>query len=110
MLGDIVFLRKHCFNFDLIGRPTAELDALERLKKKKPKAYNGKNPLFTAVLDQILFIFAGNDNIHGSLDEFEIRPDPTTGFHGNRQGYDGKKTVSSLFLGCFSSVPFHTCR
>ena len=40
---------------------------------------------FSAVLDQILFILAGNDYIvHVSLDEFEIRPDPTTGFHGNR--------------------------
>ena len=29
-------------------------------------------------------MLAGNDNIHESLDEFEIRPDPTTGFHGNR--------------------------
>ena len=29
-------------------------------------------------------MFAGNDNIHESLDEFQIRPDPTTGFHGNR--------------------------
>ena len=29
-------------------------------------------------------MFAGNDNIHESLDEFEIRTDPTTGFHGNR--------------------------
>ena len=27
---------------------------------------------FSAVLDQILFILAGNDNIHESLDEFEI--------------------------------------
>ena len=30
------------------------------------------------------FILAGNDNIHESLDEFEIRLDPNTGFHGNR--------------------------
>ena len=29
-------------NFGLIGPPTAELHALERLKKN-PKAYNGKN-------------------------------------------------------------------
>ena len=29
-------------------------------------------------------MLAGNDNIHESLDVFEIRPDPTTGFHGNR--------------------------
>ena len=39
---------------------------------------------FSAVLDRILFIFAGNDYIHESLDEFEIWPDLTTGFHGNR--------------------------
>ena len=67
------------------------------------------SPLFSAVHDRILFILAGNDNIHESLDEFEIQPDPTAGFHGNRLGYD-EKTVSPLFLGCFSSVPFHTCR
>ena len=28
--------------------------------------------LFSAILDQILFILAGNDDIHKSLDEFEI--------------------------------------
>ena len=39
---------------------------------------------FSAVLNLILFILAGNDNIHESLDEFEIRLDPNTGFHGNR--------------------------
>ena len=39
---------------------------------------------FSAVLDQILFILAGNDNIHESLDEFEIWLDLTTGFPGNR--------------------------
>ena len=39
---------------------------------------------FSAVLDQFLFILAGNDNIHESLDEFEIWLDLTTGFHGNR--------------------------
>ena len=31
-----------------------------------------------------LIIFSGNDNIHESLDEFEIRPETTNGFHGNR--------------------------
>ena len=44
----------------------------------------------------ILFILAGNDNIHESLDEFEIRLDPNTGFHGNRYGYDGKNSVSTF--------------
>ena len=33
---------------------------------------------FSVVLDGIPFILTGNDDIHKSLDEFEIRPDPTT--------------------------------
>ena len=40
--------------------------------------------LFSAFLDRILFILAGNDYIHDSLDEFEIQPDSTSGYHGNR--------------------------
>ena len=39
--------------------------------------------------------------MHRSLDEFEIRPDPTTGFHGNRYRYNLKNGVtpfSRLFL------------
>ena len=46
--------------------------------------------------------------MHKSLDEFEIRPDPTTGFHGNRQCYtcnlkDDVTTFSRLFvMGSFS--------
>ena len=73
-------------NFGLIGPPTAELAALERLKKNPHRLIIGKtmSPFFSAVHDRILFILAGNYNIHVSLDEFEIRPDPTTGFHGNR--------------------------
>ena len=62
-------------NFGLIGIPTAELAAPESLRKP---------PLFSAFLNWILFIFAGNDNIHESLDEVEIQPDPTAVFHGNR--------------------------
>ena len=33
-----------------------------------------------------------------SLNEFEIRPDATTGFHGNRWGYSGKNGVITFFL------------
>ena len=33
---------------------------------------------FSAVFHPILFIFAGNDNMHESPEEFEIQPDPTT--------------------------------
>ena len=39
--------------------------------------------------------------MHKSLNEFEIRPDATTGFHGNRLGYIGKYgyiTFSQRFL------------
>ena len=42
------------------------------------------SPLFSAVLNLVLFILAGNENLHESLDEFEIRLDQNTGFHGNR--------------------------
>ena len=41
-------------------------------------------------------MFAGNDYIHESLDEFEIQPDSTSGFHGNRWGYDWKNGVSTF--------------
>ena len=73
-------------NFSLIGPRTAEFAALERLKKSS-YAYNGKEDVstfFSAVLDLIPFVLAGNDYIHESLDEFEIQPDSTSGFHGNR--------------------------
>ena len=33
------------------------------------------SPFFSAVLDRILFMLAGNDNIHESLDDFEIQSD-----------------------------------
>ena len=73
-------------NFSLIGPPTAELAALECLQKNLHMLIMGKRCLhfFSAVLDRILFILAGNDNIHDSLDEFQVWLDLTTGFHGNR--------------------------
>ena len=43
------------------------------------------SPLFLGCSRSDPFILAGNDYIHESLYEFEIRPDPTTGFHGNRK-------------------------
>ena len=39
--------------------------------------------------------------MHKSFDKFEVRPDATTGFHGNREGYSGKNNVitfSQMFL------------
>ena len=72
-------------NFGLIGPPTAELAALESLKNPH-RLIMRKQCLhfFSAVLVLILFILAGNDNIHESLDGFEICLDLTTGYHGNR--------------------------
>ena len=72
-------------NFSLIALPTAELAALERLKNPH-RLIMRKLCLhfFLAVLDLILFILTCNDNIHESLDGFEICLDLTTGFHGNR--------------------------
>ena len=69
--------------FSQIGPPTAKLAALERLKKK---ILMGKRccHFFSAILGWIHFILAGNNDIHESLDEFEIWPDPTTGSHDNR--------------------------
>ena len=46
--------------------------------------------IFSAIFDQILFIFAGNEDMYKSLNEFEIRPDATTGFHGNHRVIMGK--------------------
>ena len=40
--------------------------------------------IFSAIFDWILFILAGNEDMYKSLNEFEIRLDATTGFHGNR--------------------------
>ena len=35
-------------------------------------------PLFLGCFYPILFILAGNDDMHESSEEFKIRPDPTT--------------------------------
>ena len=71
--------------FSQIRPRTAELAALEHLKNPH-RLIMGKRccHFFSAVLGRIHFILAGNDDIHEGLDEFEIWPDWTTGFHGNR--------------------------
>ena len=46
--------------------------------------------IFSAIFDRILFIFAGNEDMYKSLNEFKIRPDATTGFHGNHTVIMGK--------------------
>ena len=68
--------------------------------------------LFSVVLDGILFILTGNDDIHESLDEFKIGQIRPLVFMATDRVIIiiMTKTVSPLFLGCFSSDPFHTCR
>ena len=63
--------------FGRIRPQTTELAALELMKK-------------------IFFIFAGNEDIHKSLDEFKIRPDATTGFHGNTRTSNLRITHAEL--------------
>ena len=69
---------RRSLKFGQIRLLTVELAAIERLKKST-YTYNGKKwccHFFSAIRDQILFILAGNNDVHKSLHEFEIRPDP----------------------------------
>ena len=98
-------------NFGLIGPPTAELAALESLEKSS-LAYNGKNDVSTF---SRLFLI-------GSFSYLQIMKTYMRAWMSLKFGQIQllvsmvtdrgmiEKTVSLLFLGCFSSVPFHTCR
>ena len=96
-------------NFSLIGPPTTELAALERLKKS-PKAYNGKNDVSTF---SWLFLIGSSSYLQVlitymrawmSLKFGQIQPVVSMVTDRVMMG----KMVSPLFLGCFSSVPFYT--
>ena len=65
--------------FGQIRPLTTELAAIER-HKNPHRLIMVKRCLhvFSAVFDPILFLLAGNKNIHKCLNEFEFRPDPTT--------------------------------
>ena len=56
----------------------------DRLKESINLVYGRCHHIFSAIFDWILFIFAGNEDMYKSLNEFEIRPDATTGFYCNR--------------------------
>ena len=98
-------------NFSLIGPPTEELAALERLKKS-PKVYNGKNDVSTF---SRLFLI-------GSFSYLQVLITYMRAWMSMKFGQIQRvvsmvtdrvmmeKTVSPLFLGCFSSVPFYNCR
>ena len=64
-------------------------------------------PLFSVVLDGIIFILTGNDDIHKSLDEFEIWPDQTIGFHKWQQiGLQWQKRCHNFFSAVFHPILF----
>ena len=44
--------------------------------------------------------------MYRSLNEFEIRPDAPTGFHGNRKGYSGEKRCYHIFSNVFDRIHF----
>ena len=70
--------------FGQIRPRTTSLSALERLKNPIDLYWVKRcHHIFSAVFNWILFVFACNEDMHKSKDEFEIRPDTTTGFHGN---------------------------
>ena len=56
-----------------------------------------------AVLDQILFILAGNNDIHESVDEIELLPDLTID-HRISCPLGSKKSMFLLFLVCYSFI------
>ena len=98
-------------NLGLIGPPTAELAALERLKKS-PLAYNGEKDvstfsrLFLIRSFSYLQVMITYMRAWMSLKFSPIQPLVSMVTDRVMMG----KTVSPLFLGCFSSVPFCTCR
>ena len=85
--------------FCRIRPQTTELAALKRMKKNSIDLM-GKtmSSHFLRFFDWILFIFAGNVDMHKSLNEFKIWPDATTGFHGNRYIYCWKNGVITFSL------------
>ena len=58
------------------------------------------------VFDPIFFMLAGNEGMHESSEEIEVRPDPTPPTVAS-----GKiPKVLPLFLSCLRSDSFHTYR
>ena len=56
--------------------------------------WENSHQVFSAVFDRILFILAGNEDIHKSLYEFEFRTDPTTDYRVSCP-WASKKSMSS---------------
>ena len=98
-------------NFGLIGPPTAELAALERLKNPH-RLIMEKNDvstfsrLFLIGSFSYLQVMITYNRAWKSLNFGQIQPLVSMVTDWVMK----EKMVSPLFLGCFSSDPFHTCR
>ena len=98
-------------NLGLIGLRTADLAAFESLKKS-PLAYNGKKDVSPFSLPFLIRSFSYLQvmitymRACTSLKFSQFQPLVSMVTNRVMMG----KTVSPLFLGCFSSVPFYTCR
>ena len=93
-------------NFSLIGPPTEELAALERLKNPQ-RLIMGKmmSPLFLGCSwSDPFYICSMRAWMSLKFGQFQ----PLVSMVTNRVMM--RKTVSPLFLGCFSSDPFHNWR
>ena len=58
---------------------------------------------FSIVIDGTLFILTGNDDINKSLDEFEIRPEPTMD-HRASCPYASEKLMFPFFSLCIMAL------
>ena len=102
---------RRSLKFSQIGPPTGELAALKRLKKS-PYTYNGRNGVGT--LSRLFFI--------GSISYLQVMMAYMRALMSLKFGQIRllvsmatdrvimENTVLPLFLGCFLSNPFHTCR
>ena len=102
---------RRSLKFSQIPPQTAELAALERLKKS-PYTYNGKNGVATF---SRLFLIGSISYLQGTMTY--MRAWMSLKFGQIRllvsMATDRvimEKTVLPLFLSCFLSDPFHTCR
>ena len=89
-------------NFGQIGPPTTELNPPERLKNTPIDLQWERWCLhfFLAVYGPILFILAGNEDMHKSLDEFEFWPDLRTDYGVTVQAakcYDQSRLITWNF-------------
>ena len=97
-------------NFGLIGPPTSELAALERLKNPHRRIMGKQclhfSPLFLIGSLSYLQVMITYVRAWMSLKFSQFQPLASMVTDRVMMG----KTVSPLFLGCFSSVSFYTCR